>query len=165
MLQRIGSGRLALELALIIAVAPAACGFNVVTAALDGAPGRKAQPRYDAVLRQSGLQRVAVARALPPHGHGAGRAGGHGAPCSGMGAPPRLATMCETALAPDVVCAVPQLGAAVSAHNAPAARGMGASRMPAASSLARAEHAVVWKRRRRGVERCAGPQGGVVGEL
>jgi hypothetical protein len=165
MLQRIGSGRLALELALIIAVAPAACGFNVVTASLDGAPGRKAQPRYDAVLRQSGLQRVAVARALPPHGHGAGRAGGHGAPCSGMGAPPRLATMCVAALAPDVVCAVPQLGAAVSAHNAPAARGMGASRMPAASSLARAEHAVVWKRRRRGVERCAGPQGGVVGEL
>jgi hypothetical protein len=116
------------------------------------------------VPRQSGLQRVAVARALPPHGRGVGRAGDYGATCSGVGAPPILATMCETALAPDVVCAVPQLGASVPGHNAPAARGMGAARVPAASSLARAEHALVWKRRRR-VERCSGPQGGVVGEL
>ena len=45
MLQRIGSGRLALELALIITVAPAACGFNVVTASLDGAPRRVALHR------------------------------------------------------------------------------------------------------------------------
>lgn len=44
--QRMGSGRLAMELALIMAVAPAACGFSVVTAVLDGAPVRKAQPRY-----------------------------------------------------------------------------------------------------------------------
>ena len=164
MLQRIGSGRLALELALIITVAPAACGFNVVTASLDGAPRRK-EPRYGPRQSVGSAARGRRAQALPPHGRGTGRAGSYGTFYSGVGAPPRLATMCVAALAPDVVCAVPQLGAAVSAHNAPAARGMGASRMPAASSLARAEHAVVWKRRRRGVERCAGPQGGVVGEL